>query len=63
MTEHEVSKVEETFFSMQPDGEGTMRPTLSDEAGEGRVRAVCLTSDTGFVEIHTDPAVVADFLD
>jgi hypothetical protein len=63
MTDMEVSSAEETFFSLQPDGEGKMRPTLSDEAGEGRTRAVCLISSYGQVEIHTDPEIVAAFLD
>lgn len=63
MTDHEVSHHMETWFSMEPDGEGTRRPTLWDKPGEGRVRAVALFGGPALVEIHTDPYVVGDYLD
>lgn len=66
MTDMEVANAEPAWFSRE-DG----KPTLWDheydggvtQPREGWVRAVVLTSTSGDVEIHTNPEIVAAYLD
>lgn len=64
-SEHEITKVRETRFSLE-DGKPTLWDTVYEgghTAPEHSVRAVCLESTDGRIEIHTDPEIVASFLD
>lgn len=58
MTEHEFKSIDETFFTLE-DG----KPTLWDNDGPGRTRAVVLTKDDGHILITSDPQTVEEFLD
>lgn len=57
MHEHEVIEFRVTYYSE----EGGL-PTLWDNPGEGRDRAVVLKDALGNVEIHTNPDTVTDYL-
>lgn len=74
MSDMEVQSATETWFTWEEDGEGVMRPTLSDRQPtingyrdapfrEDALRMVCLQSVDGTVELTSDPEVVAAFLD
>jgi hypothetical protein len=65
MSENEVDEIKEVFVGYE-DG----KPTLWDPPSEHyhtpphATRAVWIRSSlTGFVEVHTDPEIVAQFLD